>query len=107
MEWIRRTATEYETPNIYWIIEVFTGTKKDDWKPESGIKSWAQPVGALKDLIIYICKLKGALVFYHYRFPDEIKNISSGGAHKGWKYYLGVIHNTYHGGNIEISHRFI
>ena len=29
---------------------------------------------------------------------------SSGGAHKGCKYYQGLIHNTYLGGNIETAH---
>ena len=40
-------------------------------------------------------------------WPDGLKAFSSGGAHKGWRYYLGVIHNTYHGGNIEADHHTI
>ena len=31
----------------------------------------------------------------------------SGSAHKGWKYYQGVTHNTYHDGNIETDQRVI
>ena len=39
-----------------------------------------------------------------HRWPNGLKEFSSGSTHKEWKYYQGVIHNTYHGGNIETYH---
>ena len=51
MEWITRPAPEYDVPNIYWIIAVLTGTKKDEGDPNLSIKLWAHPVGALKDIL--------------------------------------------------------
>ena len=48
--------------------------------------------------------LNGLLVLCPYYWPDKMKLFSSGGAHKGWKYYLVVIHNTYHGEHIETDH---
>ena len=47
------------------------------------------------------CNLKGALVFCPYLWPYAMKEFSSRGSHKGRKSDLGVIHITYHGGNIE------
>ena len=48
MGWLTRTAPEDEVPNIDCLIALFTGEKKYDVKPDPSIKSWAQPVGALK-----------------------------------------------------------
>ena len=58
-------------------------------------------MGALNHPLKYICNLKGELVFCPYRWPNGMKEFSSGSAHKWWKDYQGLIHNTYHGGNIE------
>ena len=33
--------------------------KKNDGKPDPGIKSLSHPVGTLKELLKYICNLKG------------------------------------------------
>ena len=33
--------------------------------------------------------------------------IYNGGSYKGWKYYQGIIHNAYHGDNIETDHQVI
>ena len=70
MEWLYRPDPEYEVPNIYWIISVFTGNKKGDGKSDPSIKSWEQPVGAPKDLSKNIFNLKGGLVFcpYHWLY---------------------------------------
>ena len=35
------------------------------------------------------------------------ERISSRITHKEWKYYQGIIHNTYHGGNIETYHHVL
>ena len=53
MEWLTSSAPEDEVPNIDWLIALFTGNKRDDGNPEPSIKSWAHPVGALKDLLHY------------------------------------------------------
>ena len=73
MEWLYRPDPEYEVPNIYWLISVFTGNKKGDGKPDPSIKSWAQPVGALKDILKNVFNLKGALVFCTYRLSNGLK----------------------------------
>ena len=83
----------------YWTIY---RNKKYHGKPDPGIKSWAQPVGALKDLLKIYATWKGALVLFPHRWIYGLKEFFSCGSHKGWKYYLGVIYNTYHGGNIEM-----
>ena len=54
-----------------------------------------------------ICNLKGTLVFCPYRSINGIKSFSSGMAHKGWKDYQVLIHDTYYGGHIETDHRVI
>ena len=64
-------------------------------------------MGTLKDLLENRFNLKGALVFYTYRWTNVLKAFSSGSAHKGWKDYQGVIHNTYYGGHIETGHHVI
>ena len=51
MEWFTIPAPEYEALSIDRISVVFTGTNKYDGKPEPGIKSWAHPVDALKNLL--------------------------------------------------------
>ena len=48
-----------EITNIDWIIVKFPGTKKNDGRPDPGIKSCAQPVKALKDLLKNKFNLKG------------------------------------------------
>ena len=45
----------------------------DNGKTEPDIKSRAQPVVSLKDLLKNRCNLKGALVFYPYHWPDGLK----------------------------------
>ena len=63
VEWLTRPASEDELPKIGWIIEGFTGNKKDDGKPGTIIKSWAHPVGVIKDLQkIYIQTKRGVSV---------------------------------------------
>ena len=42
-----------------------------------------------------------------YRWPKGLKECSSGSAHKGWKYYQGVINNTYHDLHIVTDHHVI
>ena len=88
------------------MIKVFPG-EKDDGKTEPSIRSWAQPVVSLKDLLKNRCNLKGALVFCTYRWKNGQKEFSSGSPHKVWKDYQGVIHNTYHSGHIESDHHVI
>ena len=59
MRLLTRPAPEYEVPNIDWIIALFPGSKKYDGKPDPRIKSWENPVGALKDILKNRCSLKG------------------------------------------------
>ena len=106
MEWLTRPDPEYEVPNIDWIIVVFTGTKEYNGKPYPSIKSWVQPVVAINDLLKKRCKLKGAL-FFIYCWPNVLKEFSIGSEYKEWKYDKVIIHNTYHGGNIETDHHVI
>ena len=106
MRWLTRPAPEYEVPNIDWITALFPGSKKYDGKPDPRIKSWGNPVGALKDILKNICSLKGLSVLCPYRWPNGLKEFSSGSTHKEWKYYRVIIHHTYHGGNIETDHPF-
>ena len=73
VEWLTRLAPEDEVPNIDRIIVVFPGIKKDNGKPEPSIKSWAQPVGSLKDPLKKRCNIKGALVLCPYRWPNRLK----------------------------------
>ena len=54
------------------------------------------------------CNLRGALVFFPYRWPDGLNEFSGSSNIKiGWKGYQGVINNTYHGVNIETDHHVI
>ena len=73
MEWLTRPYPEDEVPNIDWIIAVFPGIKKDYGNPDPSIKSWAHPMGALKDLQKNRCNLKGALFFCPYCCPNGMK----------------------------------
>ena len=75
VEWLASPAPLYKAPNIYFLIAVFPGGGGGggggyDGKPEPSIKSWAQPVGALKDLLKNRCNLKVALVFCPYHLPN-------------------------------------
>ena len=97
---------EYEVPNIDFLIELFPSTKKDDKNPNHIIKSWEKKVIELKYLM-KIDEKKGVLVFCTYRWPDVLKGVSSGIAHKGWKYYQAIFLNTYHCGHIETDHHVI
>ena len=81
--------------------------KKDDGNTDPSIKSWSQPVGSLKDIPTNICNLRMALVLCPYRWTKVLKEFSSGSAHKEWKDYQGIIHNTYHGGNVETDYHVI
>ena len=63
MKWITSPDPEDEVSKIDRIIAVFTRKKKDDGKTNPSIKSWAQPVGALKDPLKNRCNLKWSLVF--------------------------------------------
>ena len=107
LEWFPRLSPEDEVPNIDWLIAVFSGNKNYDGNPDPSIKSWAHPVGELKELMKKRCNLKGALVFCTYHWPNGLKAFSSGSAHKVRKDYQGVIHNAYHGGHIETDHHVI
>ena len=107
VEWLYIPGPEDEVPNIDWLILVFTRTKRYYGKPYTDIKSWTHPVDALKVLIKKRFNLKGELVFFPYSWPDGMKEFSCGGAHKGWKDYLGITHSTYNGGHIETDHHVI
>ena len=61
-------------------------------------------MGALNDLLKNRCNLKLELVFCPYHWTYVLKEFSSGGAHKGWRYSQGVIHNTSYGVNVETGH---
>ena len=39
LDWITNPSSVEEVPNIYCIIDVFPGTKKNDGRPYRGIKS--------------------------------------------------------------------
>ena len=47
-------------------------------------------------------------MFSPYRWPDGLTEFSgSSNIQISWKDYQGIIHNTYHGGNIENDHHVI
>ena len=50
LEWINIQAPEEEVTNIYWLIIVLSGTKKDGKNMETNIRSWTKPVNYLNDL---------------------------------------------------------
>ena len=76
VDWLTNTSSVEEVPNIYWLISVFPGNKKNDGTPDPDIKSWAQPVKAMMDLLKKSCNLKGSLVFPPYRWSDGVKEVS-------------------------------
>ena len=52
-----------------------------------------------------ICNIKGSLLFCPYRCPDVMKELSGNcNIQRCWKEHQGVIHNTYHDGNIETDY---
>ena len=51
VELLTRPSLEYKVPNIDWIIEFFSGKEEVYGKPDPGMKSWAQTLGAPKDII--------------------------------------------------------
>ena len=59
MDCLNNPSSAEEVPNIYSLVAVFTSTKKNDVRQDLGIKSWAQPLKALRDLLKKICNLKG------------------------------------------------
>ena len=52
--WLTNPPSVEELPNMYWLITVLHGTKKNDGMIDPEIKSWGQPVKALKDTLINI-----------------------------------------------------
>ena len=87
MEWLTRPDLEEEVPKNDWFISVFPGGETDYGKPDPGIKSWAQPVGALENLLRKRYSLNGSSMFFTYCLPDGLKELSGGGTRKGWKDY--------------------
>ena len=79
-----------EVTNIYWLIAVFPGTKKNDRRIEPGIKSWVKPVKALKNILSNRCNMKRYLDFsllfvrwyeiilWYYKHIDRVKGLSRG-----------------------------
>ena len=52
--------------------------------------------------------LRGSLVLFSYRWIYGLEEFSvSSNIQRGCKDYQGVIHNTYHGENIETDHHVI
>ena len=72
MEWLTRPAPEDEVSIIDILIAVFPRGKKVYGEPDPSIKSWAQSVGALKEILKKRCNIKGSLVFYPYRWPNVL-----------------------------------
>ena len=108
VDWLTNPSSGEEVPNNDWIIAVFPGTKKNDGRLDMEIKSWVYPVKALRDLLKKSCNLRGSLVFYPYHWPDGLKEFSvSRNIQRGCKDYQGLIHHTYHGGNIQTDHHVI
>ena len=106
--WITNPSSGKYLPNLDWCNALFPGTRKNGCMQDPGIKSCARSVKSLSYLLKKRCNLKVLLVFFPYRWPDEVKAFSvSSNIHRGWKYYQGVIHNTYHGRHIKTDHRII
>ena len=59
VDWITKPPLVEELPNTKRIIAVLTGIKKKYSRAEPEIKSWGQPVKALKDLLRKRFNLKG------------------------------------------------
>ena len=101
-------SSSEEVTSTNWIIEVLPSTKKNDGRPYLGIKSWEQPVKALRYLLNKSCNLKGSLVFSLNSWSDGTKEFyGSSNIQIGWKNDQKVIHNTYYGGHIETDHHVI
>ena len=108
VDWLTNPSSVEELPNIDWRIAVFPVAKKNYWRTDLDIKSWAKPVKALRDLLKKRCNLRGSLVFCPYHWPDGLIDFSvSSNIQRVWKDYQGLIHNTYNGGNIETDHHVI
>ena len=73
VDWLTNPSSGKEVPKIDCLITVLPGTKKNDGRPEPGIKSWEEPLKALRDILNKICNLKGSLVSPPYRWPDGVK----------------------------------
>ena len=73
VEWVTRPAPEDGIPKMDWLTSVLSEILNDDRKPDTGIKSWSQPVGYLKEPLKNRCNLKEALVFFTYCWPDGMK----------------------------------
>ena len=71
VDWITDPTSGCEVPNIECIIKVLPITRKNYGRPDSGIKSWAQPVKALKDILNKRQNLKGSMVF-----PPTVGNMA-------------------------------
>ena len=56
-----------------------------------------------KDLAGKRCYLKGYLLFPPYLCPDGLGELSTRNIQRLWKYYQGVLQNTYHDGHIETN----
>ena len=51
---------------------------------------------------------KGVICVCPYHWTNGMKKLSGcSNLHRVWKGYQGVIHKTYHGGNIETDHHVI
>ena len=107
MERITRPDPEYEVPNIDYLVALFPGNKKYDWEDVPHYLVMGIASGRLKRCYEKRCNLKEALVFCTYRWTNRLKEFSSGSNYKEWKYYQVIIHNTYHGGNIETDHHVV
>ena len=108
MDWLTSPSSGEEIPKIDWLITVLPGTKKRYGGLDLGIKSWEQPVKALRDLSKKICNIKGSLVFCPYRWPDGANFFSrSSNIQRGLKDYQQIVCNTYHGRNIETDHHVV
>ena len=60
-----------------------------------------------KDLAGKIFYLKGCLLFPPYFCPDGLGKLSNRNIKRLWKYYQGLLQNTYHGWHIETNHFLI
>ena len=108
VDWLTSPTSGEETTNTKWLIAVFTGTKKNDRRPDPRIKSWGKPLKSLKDMLSNRCNLKGSLVFFQYHWIYGIKKFFEiRNTQRVWKDYQGVTHNTYNGGHIETNHHVI
>ena len=108
MDWITNPPSGEEVINVDWLIVLFSGTKKHYVSQEPVINSWKYPEKSLRDPFKKRFNLKRLLVFCPYCWPDRVEEFSEiSSIQRCWKYYQRVIHNTYHGGNIETDHHVI